>query len=57
MLFLNASLINKFPSLFFPLIAKKISFFLISLELIDALLIFNFEEILFELLNSLKYLI
>ena len=53
-LFLNASLINKFPSLFFPLIAKKISFLLISFELIDALPISNFEEILFELFNSFK---
>ena len=52
--FLKASLTNKLPSLFLPLIAKKISFFLISLELIDALLIFNFEEILFEPLNSFK---
>ena len=38
--FLKASFTNKFPSLFFPLIAKKISFFLISFELIEALLIF-----------------
>ena len=52
--FLKASLINKFPSLFFPLIAKKISFLLISLELIEAFLNFNFVESLLELLNSFK---
>ena len=50
----SASLTNKLPSLFLPLIAKKILFFLISLELIDASLISSFEEILFELLNSFK---
>ena len=50
----KASLINKLPLLFLPLIAKKILFFLISLELIDAFLNFNFEEILFELLSSFK---
>ena len=50
----KASLTNKLPSLFSPLIAKKILFFLISLELIDALLIFNFEEILFEFANYIK---
>ena len=50
----KASLTNKLPSLFFPLIAKKISIFLISLELIDAFLIFSFGEILLELLNSFK---
>jgi len=40
--FLKASFKNKFPSFFFPFIAKKISFFFISLELIDAFRIFFF---------------
>jgi uncharacterized membrane protein (DUF373 family) len=40
----KASLTNKLPSLFSPLIAKKILYLLISLELIDALLIFNFNS-------------
>ena len=35
-LFLNACFTNLFPSFFFPLIAKKISFFFTSLELILA---------------------
>ena len=43
----SASLTNKLPSLFLPLIAKKTLFFFISLELIDDLLIFIFGEILF----------
>ncbi len=42
---LKASPINLFPSLFFPLIAKKISFFFISFELIDAFLIFPLKDI------------
>ena len=37
--FLRASSANLFPSIFFPLIPKKILFFFISFELIDALLI------------------
>ena len=51
---LNASFINKFPFLFLPLIAKKISCFLISFELIEALLIFVFKEILFDSLISFR---
>ena len=42
--FLNDSLTKRFPSFFFPLIAKKISFFFISFELIDAFRNFNFRE-------------
>ena len=51
---LKASCTNKFPFLFFPLIAKKISFFLISFELIEAFLILVFKEILFDLLISFR---
>ena len=51
---LKASFINRLPSLFFPLIAKNISFFFISFELIEAFLIFVFKEILVKLLISFK---
>ena len=55
--FLKASLINLLPSFFFPLIAKKMSSFFISLELILAL----FKEILLGiflfLLSSFKIFI
>ena len=48
---LKASFVNRLLSFFLPLTAKKTSFFFISLELIDALLIFVFKEILLKLLN------
>ena len=41
----KASFTNLLPSLFFPFIAKKRSFFLISFELIDPFLIFVFIDI------------
>ena len=43
--FLIAAWTNLFPSNLFPFIAKKISFFLISLELIETFLIVIFLEI------------
>ena len=39
----KASFTNLLPSLFFPLIAKNTSFFLISFELIEPFLIFAFK--------------
>jgi len=53
---LNASFTNKFPFLFFPLIAKNMSFFFISFEFIDAFLIFVFREKFIGSLTSLKIL-
>ena len=53
---LNASFINKFPFLFFPLMAKNKSFFFISFEFIEAFLIFVFKEKLFKLFISLRIL-
>ena len=50
---LKDSFIKVFPSFFFPLKAKKMSFFLISLGFIDALLIFKFRAI-FLLTSSIK---
>ena len=47
------SFIKKLPSCFFPLIAKKILFFLICLEFIDALLILESNNIL-SLITSCK---
>ena len=55
--FLIASKIKEFPSLFLPFIAKKISFFLMSLEFIEALFNFNKFEISSASLFSFKILI
>ena len=43
--FFRTSFTYKFPSFLFPLIAKKISFFLIVFEFIETFLIFNQEII------------
>jgi len=51
--FLKASLTNLLPSFFTPLIAKKISSFFISLELILAFLKKNFLDIFLSPLSSL----
>ena len=52
--FLIASSANLLPSFFGPLIAKKISFFFIFLEFIDALFIFKFLFIKLKLHFSFK---
>ena len=54
--FFYACSINLLPSFFLPLIAKKISFFLISLELILACLKLSLEDILLFPDNSLSIL-
>ena len=54
--FLKASLINWLPSFFFPLIAKKTSFFFISLELILAFLKIILLDNFFFPLSSLNIL-
>ena len=53
---LKASLINLFPSFFFPLIAKKISPFFISLELICAFFKVILEDNFFSSDSSLRIL-
>ena len=55
--FLKASLINLLPSFFFPLIAKKMSFFFISLELILALFKKILPDIFLFLLSSFRIFI
>ena len=54
--FLKASLIYLLPSFFFPLIAKKISFFFISFELILAFCKEIWLDIFFSALSSLSIL-
>jgi len=54
--FLKASLINLLPSFIFPLIAKKISFFFISFELILAFSKEIWLDIFFSALSSLSIL-
>ena len=52
---LKACLTNLFPSKFFPLMPKKILFFFVNLESIDALLIFTFLSIFFFIISEIIF--